>query len=148
MKIVLVVVLVLCFAQTAFAGNVSQAGFTYTPVTKTYSTTAKGTISGRLVWEPANGKHIVLMGVMASTANTALFDLETDIALDGSGNVRSATKVVPTTHLASSGIMVIGNGTPIWQGTDSGDKLYYGSQQVTGCYRGHSVLLWGYEAGN
>ncbi len=120
-----------CFAAGIIeigGGKVDSSGFSYTPVTKTDSA-AIGAESDKTVWTPASGNKIVLLGVKFSsdTATTLLIEM-------------SSTAVVPITECTASGQVVVGNGTPIWQG-GANETLTY----TTGTSGRHSILLWGFE---
>ncbi len=152
-KIVLMILILLFTTSFCFAagiteiggGKVDSSGFSYTPITKTYQVEGTNTVTGQVVWTPASSNKIVLMGVSFSSEDKAEFTLETDVVLTGS-DVKTATTVVPNTYCIASGIVVIGNGTPIWEGS-ADDILYLGtwSGAIAGNENPHSILLWGYE---
>ena len=131
MRIILTILLIFCFIPLASAGPVTQYGYGYTPVTKTYSSSTDQ--SSTTVWDPASNKRIILLGVVFSSNTNANFSLAED---DG-------TTVIPTVYNTASGIQVIGNGTPIWKG--SADTTL--DLTTTGQYTNTatSILLWGYE---
>jgi len=55
---------------------------------------------------------------------------------------QGTTKVIPTIQETASGIVVIGNGTPIWKG--GADQTLTFTTTVLGK---HSILMWGFESG-
>ena len=127
----------------AYAGIESIGGYAWTPVTKTYST--EGIASGTVVWRPASGNKIVLMGAIFSnktgvTANTTL-ELETGWVATGptGGN---GTDVIPPMNIAS-GPIVIGTGVPIWKGETDATLTITTNEELT-----PAITLWGYETTN
>jgi len=135
-----------CFIPQAFAGNVRQAGYAYTPVHKTWNSTSAGTVSGLAVWTPPSGERIVLLGVAFSSETAMEFTIETDIVWGNLGQTQmdTATIIVPVISCAESGIVTVGNGTPIWKGT-ADQILYLGTFGDFGEFHDRSLLLWGYE---
>lgn len=135
----LILLLVLLFScSLAYAGYVEIGGF-YPPVTKTYSGTDQA--SGTIVWAPASGKKIVLMGMLGSFAgpvrNTTTGSLGTGI--DATTGFGTFVEVIPFVNIAS-GPIVITSGVPIWQGATNGTLSATTSGRVTA-----GVVLWGYE---
>ena len=132
-------------------GKVDSSGYSYTPVSHAYEVVPThdgvNTITGQVVWTPASGKSIVLMGVMFSAEDKTAFTVEADVVEDSvTSGVFEATTVIPDSYCTASGIVVIGNGTPIWKGS-ADSALYFGA--VEGGYEvetnAFSILLWGYE---
>ena len=135
-KILITSFAILLFTTFAFAGVVTHGGFQFEPQTKT-STLSTAENTDTTVWTPASDNKIVLMGVMFSAKDTtgcAELQLSTKV-----NNVY--TTVIPEIYASASGVVVIGNGTPIWKG-DADETLV---ATTTGINVRHSVLLWGYE---
>jgi len=65
-RILFVLFLMVLFIPFASAGTIEQAGFSVSPQTKTDSAHG-GTETDTIVWSPADGKKIVLMGVAFSS---------------------------------------------------------------------------------
>ncbi len=120
------------FASVVSAAPVTQGGFEYTPVTKTdEEITISGTETDTVVWVPAAGNKIILMGVAYWSDVQGTFFVES-----------GSTKVIPTSGICStSGITVIGNGTPIWKGSADATLTY--TTTINGI---HSILMWGFES--
>ena len=142
-KILIITFAVLFFTTVAFAGVVTQGGFRYTPLTKTYSG-HNDYGEDNTIWNPS-GNYIVLMGITFSSNNYASFSLSN---IDDAQQVY--TTVIPTIYNTASGVITIGNGTPIWQGTDALILTTTGTVvddagTDTGGDTDLSVILWGYE---
>jgi len=135
MKILILLLVLLFSCSVAFAGYVEVGGF-YTPTTKTYSGTAQA--SGTIVWAPATGKKIVLMGLIGSFSNAFATEaqLGTGIKSDGSGTF---VDVISMLCLAS-GPIVVTSGVPIWQGATNGTLAVNTNRAVKGTF-----TIWGYE---
>lgn len=108
--------------------NIDQTGFPFDPITKT-DTAVTGAETDEVVWTPASGKKIVLMGVKFNS------DTATSLLVES-----STTAVIPTTECTASGQIVINSSVPIWKGTDDATLTY-----TTGTSGRHSILLYGYE---
>ena len=142
-KIFLVLILISCFASLAYAGIESIGGYAWTPITKTYST--EGTASGMVVWRPASGNKIVLMGAMIWSKNgvpsNTTIELETGWVASGptGGN---GTDIIPPMNI-TSGPVVIGTGCPIWKGDADATLTITTNNSFT-----PAITLWGYETSN
>ncbi len=129
--LILLAIFSICFAAGIIeigGGKVDSSGFSYTPITKTDSAIT-GAETGKTVWTPASGNKIVLLGIKFSS------DTATPLLIE-----MNSTSVVPVTECTASGQVVVGNGTPIWQG-GANETLTY----TTGIAGRHSILMWGYE---
>ena len=132
MKKVFIFLLLFSFAATAYAyNNVQQAGFAYTPYSGYYEGTENpGAIDDQRAWSPSTSSNaLVLLGIQVNS-DTALQFLITD----------TSSIIIPETHIAASGTITIGNGSPIWKGS-VGESLYF----TTSTAGDISVLFWGYE---
>jgi hypothetical protein len=114
-------------AGTNNIGDVDLAGHGWTPVRKTGNYNAAQTDT--VIWAPAAGKAIVLLGVLLSTDTAMSMQLE-------SSNV----DVIPPCYFAANGGAVISGGGPVWEG--AADATLDLTSSAAG---NHSVLLWGYE---
>lgn len=120
-------------ATPVWAGNVVQGGFSYTPVTNTFTTDTTGkdrALTDEVIWTPASGNRIILMGVSYSAGGGASFLVE-----------QGSTAVIPKSHLSTSGTVVIGNGTPIWKG-GADEALSLTTTNILT----HSITMWGFES--
>ena len=149
-KKLLLLVMFLSITSFCFAGIIeigggqaSLGGYAFTPITKTYSVKGTDTVSGQVVWTPASGKKIVLLGASFSSASAAEFVLESNGATYSAATVSS---VIPTSNCTTSGLINIGNGNPIWKG-ETNKSLYLGTRSgvAKGVSNPHSILLYGYE---
>jgi len=138
MKTFILTLILLFSCSLAYAAYTNIGGY-YRPTTKTYSETAQQA-SGTLVWQPASGKRIVLMGLIASFAGGV--DAETTAAI-GTGIDSTGSglfvDVVPMYGLAS-GPVIIASGVPIWEGLVDQSLFANSSKIVDG-----GLVLWGYE---
>jgi hypothetical protein len=108
--------------------HVQQAGYAYTPVTQQY-TKCSGTSTSAVVWDPAPGAKIVLMGGIFNSDTATRFALHT-----------TSAQTSPYINASASGIVAIGSGSPIWKGAVDEDlKL------TTITAGSHVLYLWGYE---
>ena len=128
-KLFLTLILIICFVSTAFGAIDSHGGFAFITKTKTDSDIV-GTETDTIVWTPASGMRITLLGVKFSSDTATTLLVET-----------GSTAVIPTSECTASGQVVIGNGVPIWQGA-ANETLTY----TTDIAGRHSILLWGYES--
>lgn len=128
------VIMFLLVTSLCFAAIVNDGGVAYTPVTKTHTggSTLQIIETDRVVWTPASGQKIVLLGVKYSS------DLATTLLIEN-----GSTAIVPVTECTASGQIVVGNGTPIWKG-GADETLTYTTNAVSR----HSILMWGYETSN
>ena len=99
----------------------------YTPINKpsTYTTAQTDT----LVWMPAAGKRIVLLGVLLTTDTAMNIRIKT-----------GAVDVIPPCFFAANGGAVISGQGVIWKGEVDATLTITSSAAGN-----HSVLLWGYE---
>ena len=131
MRKVLLTILLCLLTTSAFAMNVTQTGHSYPIKTKTYTTSGVDeTLTDEVVWTPTTGTKIVLVGASFSS------DVATEFKVE-----QGTTSVIPSTQATASGSIVIGNGTPIWKGSDNQTLTL-----TTNSAGQHSILLWGYEA--
>ena len=130
MKTFIILLVILFSCSSVFAAIDSLGGFAWVPVTKTYTTT--GTSSGAIVWTPASGNKIVLLGAVISGSAKNTSELETNFTAAFGG-----TDILPP--IISTGPIVIASGVPIWQGT-ADQKIHF-----TTVSPGSAVTLWGYE---
>lgn len=127
-KFILSSVLVLCLITLAYAGNVTHTGFDLSIKTKT-DTGTNGTETDTVVWTPASGARIVLMGYQFNSDTATILLVES-----------GTTAVIPKTHCTASGIRVMNSSTPIWEGAADATLTY--TVDTAG---DHSILMWGYE---
>jgi len=133
----LILFVAVCFPLLIGASTrVYQEGYTFTTLTKTdtnaddaYTATTE---TDTVVWTPASGKKIYLMGMKfnSDTATTLLVE-------------SGSTAVVPFTECTASGQVVIQSSVPIWVG-DADATLTY----TTGTKGRHSIMMWGFESMN
>ncbi len=99
-----------------------------TITTKT-DTTNTGTETDTVVWTPSSGNKIILTGISftSDTATTLLVE-------------SGVTAIIPLAECTASGLVVIGNGSPIWKGADDATLTY-----TVGTAGRHSILMYGYE---
>lgn len=134
-----ILTLVFLFSCSLCFGAIVDVGGYYSPVTKTYS--VPGTASGTIVWTPALGKKIVLMGLIAGT-KTQDVKSNTSIEFGTDYNVvtSSGTPIIPPICVAS-GITVISSASPIWESAADGTiYMTVRDGSIT-----PSITLWGYE---
>lgn len=132
MKTLIVLLILLFSCSLVFADFATLAGVSWTPVTKTYSTS--GSVSGATVWTPATGKRIVLLGACISSENQlAKIGLETNYTSGPGG-----TDIIP--DFTSTGPVVISSSIPIWEGGVN-ESIYLTRSKA--CVP--SIVLWGYE---
>jgi len=134
MKKILFVLLILLFVVSTNANaqplrTVFQHGFDITPQTKT-RTNLSGVNTDTVLWTPASGKKIVLMGVSYWADAISRFYVKS-----------GSTMVIPTSgNDIASGIVVISGAYPIWKGAADATLTY-----TTPISNEHTILLWGYE---
>ena len=129
-KILFILLGLILVTGTVFAGIDSLGGVAWTVETKNLSTTTDAdSWADEVVWTPDSGNAIVLLGVSYSSALASSFEIET-----------GTTDVIPLTQNTASGVVVIGNGLPIWEGSDDATLTITSSGAAQ-----RSVLLWGYE---
>lgn len=126
---ILILGLILLTANPLFAAINDIGGFAFKGVTKTDSNTTNKVETDTVVWTPASGSSIVLMGIKFNS------DTATALLVE-----QGTTAVIPTTECTASGQIVISSFTPIWEGTANQTLTY----TVVKSSR-HSILLWGYE---
>ena len=132
-KFILFLILMM-FVPFVYATQVDSSGFSFIPVTKT-STVTTGNSTDTVVWTPASGSAIVLMGMKFSSATAGTILVES-----------GTTAVIPTAEYTASGLMVVSSYTPIWQGAEDETLTYTTVKSgVAGSSGRHSILLWGYE---
>ncbi len=133
MKKLFLVLLMLLIATPLFAAADIFSGYSMTPVTKTDSnasdTLTNTSETDTVVWTPASGQKIVLMGVRFTSDTATTLLVET-----------GSTAVIPVSECGASGLVVVGTGFPIWQGTDDATLTY-----TVGTAGRHSILMYGYE---
>lgn len=132
MKKILLVLFFLGIYSISNAAVVTDGGFEYTPTTK-YVSVNRDTASGVIVWTPASGKRIVLTGAIFAS------DTATTLSLITRSGVTDTT-ILPVMDNTASGQIVLGNGTPIWQGAADVSLRY-----VVPTLSRHSITLYGYE---
>ena len=135
MKIFILTLVLLFSCSLAFAGFVEVGGF-YTPVTKSFSGADQA--SGTIVWQPASGKRIVLMGIAETCLGDASSTARLGTGIDSSGN-GTFIDVIPMVNIAS-GPIIITSGVPIWEGAVDGTLAVTTNQSFTA-----TLTLWGYE---
>ena len=143
MKTFILTLVLLFLCSPVFAGYVEVGGY-YTPITKIASGVVVqqniGNVSGLVVWTPASGRKIVLMGIFTCPnthqSGSDIITFETD----WSSRFLTGTPITPP-YLLVSGPIVIGNGVPIWEGAVDGTI----SVKVENNRWIPSILLWGYE---
>ena len=133
MKKLLVILLMLLIATPLLAAPVQLGGYSMTPVTKTDTNAddanTNTTETDTVVWTPASGQKIVLMGVVFTSAVATTLRVET-----------GSTLINPPFECTASGLVVVNSGFPIWQGEDDATLTY----TVEKAGR-HSILMYGYE---
>ena len=138
MKILILLLVLLFSCSLVYADYATLSGVSWTPVTKTYSTA--GTASGAIVWTPASGAKINLLGVYLygqKAGNLTTMSLKT-----GTVYLTGGTDIIPATLIAS-GPTVINSSVPIWRGsTDANLSITTSTAPVLV----PSVVLWGYES--
>lgn len=127
-KILLSIMFLIMFAPLLYGTQVDVSGWSFTPETKT-DTGINVTETDTVVWTPASGNRIVLMGVKFNS------DTATNLLIES-----SSTAVVPATECTASGQVVIQGSTPLWQGTADATLTY-----TVGTKGTHSIMMWGYE---
>ena len=132
-KIVFLLIFLIIFVPLLYGAQVDISGWSLMTKTKT-DTNANdaSTMSAEtdtVVWTPASGNKIILMGIKfnSETATTLLIE-------------SGSTAVIPLTECTASGQIVIQSSVPIWQGADDATLTY--TVETKGR---HSILLWGYE---
>lgn len=144
MKKIILVLILICWTSLAYAGIDSIGGYAWTPVTKTYST--EGTTSGVVVWRPASGHKIVLMGAMISYSGVLSPNPSVEIETAYDSTFKFGTDVIPPVDV-TSGPVVIGTGSPIWKGgADATLTISIGG--IQGGSMIPAITLWGYETTN
>ncbi len=134
MKIkILVVLFVLLMVTPLFAAPQTFGGYSMDIETKTDTNAddinTQTAETDTVVWTPASGQKIVLMGVAFTSDTATTLRIETGTTLVG-----------PMAECTASGLVTIGSGFPIWQGTDDATLTY-----TTGTAGRHSILMYGYE---
>ena len=125
----------LCYATivTLGGGEAKLGGYDFTPVTHTDTNASDANTqtaeTDTVVWTPASGRKITLLGVNFTSETATTLLVET-----------GSTAVIPITECTASGQIVIGNGNPIWRGS-ANETLTY----TTGSAGRHSILMYGYE---
>lgn len=114
-------------AGSAVLGAVKLDSYDWTPVHKAANYAAAQTDA--VVWTPATGKQIVLLGVLLTTDTAMTIQIES-----------SDVDVIPPCYFAANGGAVISGGGPIWEGAANATLTITSSAAGN-----HSVLLWGYE---
>lgn len=100
----------------------------YTTVTKNANTTDANTDA--VIWTPASGKRIILMGAAFSADATDTLFMEV-----------STTTIIPVQYLGANVPDVLsGGGRPIWEGATDQALTY-----TTTTSANTSIFLWGYE---
>ncbi len=133
MKILLIALLVLGLCFPVFAATVNQGGFAFTPVghtdTNSNDANTETTETDTVVWAPASGRKIVLMGLAFTSAVATTLQIET-----------GTTVIGPLAEVTASGLFVVTSSTPIWQGDEDATLTY-----TVGSPGRHSIMFWGYE---
>jgi len=113
--------------------NIDTTGFPFTPVTKTDTNADDvrpySAETDTVVWTPAAGKKIVLMGIVLTSETATAARIET-----------GSTLVGPAFEVTASGLVVVQSSYPIWIGTDDATLTYTIESKGR-----HSILLNGYE---
>ena len=110
--------------------DINQNGFNITPITYN-DTGVYVTETDTVVWTPASGNSIVLMGVSYFSDTKGTFLVES-----------GSTVVIPTTGIdTQSGTVVIVSAYPIWKGS-ADETLTYTTDTTSSV---HSILMWGFE---
>ena len=109
------------------ANGIPEVTIGGTPITKTANYSAAQTDA--IVWTPATGKKIILMGVLLST------DTEMTIEVESSN-----TDIIPPCYFAATGGAVVSGGSPLWKGAANATLTITSSEAGN-----HSIMLWGYE---
>ena len=101
--------------------------------TKTKTATASGAAADTVLWTPASGFRIILMGCVISSEAAALVELES-----------SDVDVVPPIQGGSQGASTIGFGTfPLWVGAADATLTFTISEVQSG--KRTSIVCSGYE---
>ena len=110
--------------------RIDTTGFPFDSVLRTDSNELADTPeTDTIVWTPASGKKIVLMGMKFNS------DTATTLLVESGSSV-----VIPITECTASGQVVYQTSTPIWTGADDATLTY-----TVGTAGRHSILLQGYE---